>query len=65
MKVQAFPYSFFQGKVTKTEDAKVSVMTNALQYGTAIFGGIRGYYNEEDKAIYVFRLDDHYARFLS
>jgi branched-chain amino acid aminotransferase len=65
MKTGSFPYAFFEGKTVKIEDAKVSIMTNALQYGTAIFGGIRGYYNADDKAVYVFRLDDHYKRFLS
>ncbi len=65
MKTQAFPFAFFQGEIVKIEDAKVSIMTNALQYGTGIFGGIRGYYNLDDKSVYVFRLDDHYKRFLS
>jgi branched-chain amino acid aminotransferase len=65
MKTQAFPYAFFQGKMTNIEDAKVSIMTNALQYGTAFFGGIRGYYDADEKIISVFRLDDHYKRFLS
>lgn len=65
MKTGSFPYAFFEGKVVKIEDAKVSIMTNALQYGTAIFGGIRGYYNSEEKSVYVFRLDDHCKRFLS
>ncbi len=65
MKTGSFPYAFFQGKVVPIEDAKVSIMTNALQYGTGFFGGIRAYYNEGDKAAYVFRLDDHIARFLN
>jgi branched-chain amino acid aminotransferase len=65
MKTGSFPYAFFEGKFVKTEDAKVSIMTSALQYGTAIFGGIRGYYNSDDKAIYVFRIDDHYKRLSS
>jgi len=65
MKVQAFPYAFFEGKVTKIEDAKVSIMTNALQYGTAFFGGIRGYYNAERGFVSFFRIDDHIKRFLS
>lgn len=65
MKTGAFPYAFFQGNIVKIEDAKVSIMTNALQYGTAFFGGIRGYYNKEKNFISVFRLDDHYKRFLS
>jgi branched-chain amino acid aminotransferase len=64
MKATSFPYAFFQEKIVNIEEAKVSVMTNALQYGTGIFGGIRGYYNAEKKYISVFRLDDHYKRFL-
>lgn len=62
-----FPYTFFQGEVVKTEDAKVSIMTNALQYGTGVFAGIRGYYNENsDKPfISVFRIRDHYQRFVN
>ena len=62
-----FPYAFFRGKVINVENAKVSIMTNALQYGTGIFAGIRGYYNENNGKpfISVFRIDDHYTRFLN
>lgn len=60
-----FKYVFFDGKITELENAKVSIMTNALQYGTAIFGGIRGYYDATDKKISLFRIYDHYKRFLS
>jgi branched-chain amino acid aminotransferase len=60
-----FKYAFFEGKVNDLENAKVSIMTNALQYGTAVFGGIRGYYDNEEKIISVFRIRDHYKRFLS
>lgn len=65
MKTDVFPYAFFQGKVTKIEDAKVSIRTNALQYGTGVFGGIRGYFNNETGSISVFRIEDHYKRLLS
>ncbi|MBU4099738.1 branched-chain amino acid transaminase [Patescibacteria group bacterium] len=65
VKTEALAYAFFQGKIVKTEDAKVSIMTNALQYGTGIFGGLRGYYNKKENYISVFRIDDHYKRFLS
>lgn len=65
MKTGSFPYAFFQGKIVPIEKANVSIMTNALQYGTAIFGGIRGYYNEKGNYVSVFRLGDHYKRFLS
>lgn len=63
MKNNSFPFAFFEGKFVKTEDAKVSIMTNALQYGTGFFSGIRGYNNEKKKCISVFRLNDHYIRF--
>ncbi len=65
MKAQFFPYAFFEGKVVKTEDAKVSIMTNALQYGTALFGGMRAYYNKEKKFLSLFRVEDHAQRLLN
>lgn len=41
---------FFEGKVVPLEEAKVSVVTHAFNYGTAVFGGIRGYWNDEKKS---------------
>lgn len=66
-KAEYFPYTFFEGGVVKTEDAKVSIMTNAIQYGTGVFGGIRGYYNENNGKpfISVFRIKDHFERFVN
>lgn len=65
LQTTSFPYAFFNGKFVKIEDAKVSIMTNALQYGTGFFGGMRGYYNKEKKFLSVFRMEDHIRRFLS
>lgn len=64
MKTDSFPYAFFQGKVVPIEDAKISIMTNGFQYGTGYFAGIRGYYSKKEKSLSVFRLDDHFKRFL-
>lgn len=61
----SFPFAFFEGKVVPIEAAKVSIMTNALQYGTGIFGGIRGYYNKEQGVLSIFRLEDHFHRFMN
>lgn len=61
---QYFPYAFFQGKIVKTEEAKISIMTNALQYGNGIFGGIRCYVSQNKKDVNIFRISDHYRRFL-
>lgn len=58
-------YAFFQGQIVSIEQAKVSVMTHALHYGTACFGGIRGYWNDDAEQLFVFRISDHYRRFLN
>lgn len=59
-----YPYSFLNNKIIRTEDAKVSITVNALQYGNAVFGGIRGYISHDKKSISLFRVSDHYKRFL-
>jgi len=58
-------YAYFKGKIVPYSEAKVGVMTHALNYGTAVFGGIRAYWNEEEKQLYIFRPYDHYRRFLN
>ena len=57
-------YAFLGGKQVPLKDAKVGVMTHALHYGTAVFEGIRGNWNEEHGKMYVFRLREHYERLL-
>ena len=57
--------AYFQGKIVPYSEAKVGVATHALNYGTAVFGGLRGYWNEEKKRLFVFRPLDHYRRFLN
>ena len=59
------PYAFFQGKFVKTEEAKISIMARAVQYGMAVFSGIRGYYNQDKRLLSLFRIDDHYQRLLN
>jgi branched-chain amino acid aminotransferase len=57
--------AYFKGKIVPYGDAKIGVMTHSLNYGTAVFGGIRGYWNDEDEQLYLFRPTDHYRRFLA
>jgi len=54
-------FAWFDGKFVKDDEAKVSVMTHAIHYGTSVFEGLRGYWNS--KNLYIFRLDDHIKRF--
>ncbi len=57
--------AYFQGKIVPYSEAKVGVATHALNYGTAVFGGIRGYWNEEKERLFIFRPLDHFRRFLN
>ena len=54
--------AFFKDRVLPYADAKVGLLTHALNYGTGVFAGIRGYWNAEEKQLLVFRLADHVRR---
>ena len=56
--------AFFRGDYVPLSQAKVSVMTHALHYGTGVFEGIRGNWNEEQGEVNIFRLREHYERLL-
>jgi branched-chain amino acid aminotransferase len=56
-------YAFFNGRIVPYSEAKVGILTHTFNYGTGIFGGLRGYWNEEAKQLYVFRPLDHFQRF--
>ena len=56
--------AFFRGRIVPIEEAQVSVMTHALHYGTAVFEGIRGNWNEDEGKLFVFRMAEHYDRLL-
>ncbi len=57
-------YAFFKGNIVPLEDAKISVMTHAFNYGTGCFEGIRAYWNEDEQELFVFRMKEHYERML-
>ncbi len=57
-------FAFFEGKIVPFEEARVSIATHALNYGTAVFGGIRAYWNKEQGRLFIFRPYDHYRRLL-
>lgn len=54
--------AFFQKKFVPLSEARVGIMTHALNYGTACFEGIRGNWNAEKGQMYLFRLREHYER---
>jgi branched-chain amino acid aminotransferase len=57
-------YAFFKGDFVPLSEAKVNVMTHALHYGTGVFEGIRGNWNQEQGVVNIFRLREHYERLL-
>ncbi len=58
-------YAYFEGKIVPYAEAKVGVMTHALNYGTGAFGGVRGYWNADEGQLFVFRPIDHFNRILN
>ncbi len=55
-------YAYFRKQFIPLSEAKIGIMTHCLHYGTAIFEGIRGNWNSQQKQIYIFRLREHYER---
>lgn len=58
-------HAFFEGKIVPLSEAKISIATHGFLYGTAVFGGVRGYWNEEMRRLFVFRPYDHFRRLLN
>ncbi len=58
-------WAFFEGQIVPFDQAKVSIMTHTLNYGTGAFAGIRAYWNPDEERMYIFRILDHFRRFLA
>ena len=54
--------AYFNGKFLPLRDVNIPIMTHAFQYGTGIFEGIRSYWNESEKQMYIFKMKEHYER---
>ena len=53
---------YFEGRFVPLSEAKVSIMTHAFMYGTAVFEGIRAYWNEEQGQLYALKVREHVER---
>ena len=53
---------FFDGRYVPLREANVNIMTHAFMYGTAVFEGIRAYWNEEQEQLFVVKLNEHLER---
>ena len=55
-------YVYFEGKIVPEDEAKISIKTNSFHYGTAVFEGIRAYFDEETGKMYGLFFKEHYER---
>ncbi len=53
---------YFEGDFVPMRDAKVSIMTHAFMYGTAVFEGIRAYWNADEGQLYGLKIREHVER---
>ena len=57
------PFAWFEGQCIPFNDAKLSIATHALHYGTAAFGGMRAIPDPNNsKSFLLFRADKHAKR---
>jgi len=59
------PVVYFENQFVPMGEAKVSVLTHALNYGTGVFDGIRGYWDPRANELYLVRALEHFTRWLA
>ena len=55
-------WAFFRGEFVPLRDANINVMTHAFNYGTAVFEGVRAYWNADEEQLFALELLPHYRR---
>ncbi len=53
---------YFNRRYVPLAEANVNILTHALNYGTGVFEGIRGYWNDSLQDLYLVRPVEHYER---
>jgi branched-chain amino acid aminotransferase len=54
--------AYFEGGYVPLAEAKISILTHSFMYGTAVFEGIRAYWNPEQGVLYGLKLREHMER---
>ena len=55
-------WAFFRGEFVPLREANVNVMTHGFNYGTAVFEGIRAYWNADEEQLFALELIPHFRR---
>lgn len=58
-------WAFFRGEFVHLREANINVMTHAFNYGTAVFEGVRAYWNADEEQLFALELIAHYTRIRS
>lgn len=57
-------FIWYKGEIVNVNNARINVLSPTSQFGLNVFEGIPCYWNDEEKQLYAFRLDDHFNRLL-
>lgn len=55
---------WYKNEICHVNDARINVLAPTSQFGLNVFEGIPCYWNDEEKQLFAFRLDDHYDRLI-
>ncbi len=56
--------AYLNGALVPHADARIHVGSEAVGFGSSVYEGYRGYWNEKLQKLYVFRMHDHITRLL-
>jgi len=56
------PKMYLNGRIVDYADCRIHAFASVVKYGTGVFEGLRAYWNDEAKQLYVFRLREHMER---
>ena len=62
MEDQLKSIAYHLGEYRPLSECNINIMTHALQYGTMVFGGMRGYHDPASNNVFLFRPYDHFRR---
>src|SRR5580658_3000186 len=53
---------YFDGQYVPLREARIGILTHALHYGTGVFEGIRGYWDDAEHQLFLMRPREHFER---
>jgi branched-chain amino acid aminotransferase len=59
---RSLPYVSIDGVLVPYADARIHVLAATVRYATAVFEGVRAYWNAVHQQLYLFRVHDHIRR---